>query len=154
MSARQLDRRTALVTGGSRGIGRAACLRLAQSGARIVVNYRSDAEAAAHVVERIEADGGQAIAIQTDVGDRAAVEAMMSQAAEQLGPVDVLVNNAGIWLRGTLLDHRDEDLDAMWQTNVKGVLYATAAAVPAMIERGWGRIINVSSNAGVGTALG
>jgi 3-oxoacyl-[acyl-carrier protein] reductase len=78
---------------------------------------------------------------------------MVERIRDDLGAVDILVNNAGIMLKGTLLDHREDDFDSMWRTNVKGVLYCAAAVAPGMIERGWGRIINVSSNAGVGTAF-
>ena len=143
----------ALVTGGSRGIGRASCLALAASGAAVTVNYRRDDDAAQEVVLTIESDGGEATAIRADVSDREAVEDMFARVHKRFGAVDILVNNAGIWLRGDLLDHRDEDFDAMWKTNVKGVVHCAAAAAPGMIEKGWGRIINVSSNAGIGTAL-
>jgi 3-oxoacyl-[acyl-carrier protein] reductase len=143
----------ALVTGGSRGIGRASCLRLAEAGTAVAVNYHRNREAADEVVAEIEARGGRAVAEQADVSDRAAVEAMVERVRTDLGAVDILVNNAGIMLSGTLLDHREDDFDAMWRTNVKGVLYCAAAVAPGMIELGWGRVINVSSNAGIGTAL-
>ena len=153
MTTKPLAGKVALVTGGSRGIGRAACLRLAASGAAVAVNYRARADAAREVVDAIEAAGGRAVAVEADVADRDAVRRMLQQATEKLGPVDVLVNNAGLLRSGSLLQYDDADLDAMWGTNVKGVLHATAAVAPAMIERGWGRVINVASAAGIGTAL-
>lgn len=153
MALERLDGHVALVTGGSRGIGRATCLRLAEAGASVAVNYRQQRDAAREVVGRIEAGGGRALALQADVADRAAVEAMASRVRDELGTVDILVNNAGIMRRGTLLDHREEDFEGMWRTNVEGVVHCAAAVAPGMIDRGWGRVINVSSNAGVGTAL-
>ena len=149
----QLDGHVALVTGGSRGIGRAVCIRLAAAGAAVAVNYLRDEDAAAEVVNRILEDGGRAVAARADVGDRAAVEGTVQRVRETLGTVDIVVNNAGIWRVGTVLEYEEDDLDAMWRTNVKGALHATAVVAPGMIERGWGRIVNVSSNAGVGTGM-
>ena len=153
MTTKPLAEKVALVTGGSRGIGRAACLRLAGSGAAVAVNYRARADAAREVVSAIEAAGGRAAATEADVADRAAVARMVEEITGKLGPIDVLVNNAGVLRPGSLLQYRDADLDLMWSTNVKGVLHATAAVAPGMIERAWGRVINVASAAGVGTAL-
>jgi 3-oxoacyl-[acyl-carrier protein] reductase len=153
MTLAELEGHVALVTGGSRGIGRAICLRLAEAGAAVGVNYYQNGKAADEIVGRIGAEGGRSLAFQADVCDRAAVEAMLDRVREDLGTVDILVNNAGIMRSGRLLDYREEDFDAMWHTNVKGVLYCAAAVAPGMIDLGWGRVINVSSNAGVGTAL-
>jgi 3-oxoacyl-[acyl-carrier protein] reductase len=153
MTTQSLAGKVALVTGGSRGIGRAICLRLAQAGAAVAVNYHSRADAAAEVVRGIESVGGQALAIAGDVGDRSAAARMVERAAADLGPVDVLINNAGLLFPGSLLHYDDAELDAMWRTNVKGILHCTAAVAPSMTQRGWGRVINVASNAGVGTAL-
>jgi 3-oxoacyl-[acyl-carrier protein] reductase len=153
MASQTLSGRVALVTGGSRGIGRAACLRLAASGAAVAVNYRAAADAAQEVVAAIRSNGGRATAVEADVGDRAAVAAMVERVANELGAVDVLVNNAGVLHAGTLLSYDDAQLEAMWRTNVKGILHTTAAAAPAMIANGWGRVINIASAAGVGTAL-
>jgi 3-oxoacyl-[acyl-carrier protein] reductase len=126
---------------------------LAEAGAAVAVNYQQNREAADELVARIEAKGGRALAFQADVSERAAVEAMLGRVREDLGTVDILINNAGIMRSGRLLDYREEDFDAMWRTNVKGVLYCAAAVAPGMIDLGWGRVINVSSNAGIGTAL-
>ena len=153
MASQALRGRVALVTGGSRGIGRAACLRLAASGAGVAVNYRANADAAREVVSAIRADGGRAAAVEADVGDRDAVAAMLEHVTGELGTVDVLVNNAGVLFPGTLLSYDEAQLDAMWRTNVKGILHTTAAVAPGMIAKGWGRVINVASNAGIGTAL-
>ena len=145
--------RVALVTGGSRGIGRAAALRLASDGAAVAVNYNSKAAAAEEVVEQIVSAGGRAVAIQADVADKSAVESMVTRAADELGPIDILVNNAGLLIPGELLDFNEDDLDRMWKTNVKGVIYATRAVIESMSERKWGRVINLSSNAAIGTAM-
>jgi len=153
MTTPKLEGKVALVTGGSRGIGRAACLRLAAAGAAVAVNYRSGASAAREVADAIGDAGGRAMTVEADVGDRAAVAAMVERIAAELGPVDVLVNNAGLLFSGSLLSYEEAQLDAMWRTNVKGILHTTAEAAPGMIAKGWGRVINVGSAAGVGTAL-
>ena len=145
-----LQGKTAIVTGGSRGIGRAVCLELASRGARVAVNFRSDHDAAQEVTRGI---GTNALAIQADVSDRAAVKAMVARTEAELGAPDILVNNAGLLYPGSLLDYDEEQFDRMWRTNVKGVLYCCEAVAPGMIERGWGRIVNLSSNAAIGTAL-
>jgi 3-oxoacyl-[acyl-carrier protein] reductase len=153
MTTQSLAGKVALVTGGSRGIGRAVCMRLAAAGAKVAVNYHSRADAAAQVTSAIEKAGGRALAIESDVGDRAAVTIMVERVATELGPVEVLVNNAGLLFSGSLLDYDDAELEAMWRINVKGILHCTAAVAPSMMERGWGRVINVGSAAGIGTAL-
>ncbi len=153
MTTQTLAGKVALVTGGSRGIGRAACLKLAAAGAAVAVNYHSRADAAAEVVEAIREAGGRALAVEADVADRAAVALMVERVTAELGPIEVLINNAGLLFSGSLLDYDDAQLDAMWRTNVKGILHSTAAVAPSMIERGWGRVVNVGSAAGVGTAL-
>ena len=145
--------RVALVTGGSRGIGRAIALELAACGASVAVNYHSRVHAADEVVSRIREAGGGAIALAADVADKGKVEQMVERCAAELGPVDILVNNAGLLFPGQLLDHDEVEFDQMWQTNVKGLVYATAAVAPGMVERDWGRIVNISSNAAVGTAM-
>lgn len=145
--------RVALVTGASRGIGRAIAKGLAADGAAVAVNYRTNAEAARQTAGEIQGDGGRAITVQADVADKSAVEAMVVQVTKELGPIDILVNNAGLLIPGELLDYKEEDLDRMWGTNVKGVLHCTGAVVPSMIARKYGRIINLSSNAAMGTAF-
>jgi 3-oxoacyl-[acyl-carrier protein] reductase len=153
MEMLQLQGRVALVTGASRGIGRATALRLAEQGAAVGVNYRSHADAAHDVVEQIRQLGGCAVALQADVADPAAVEKMAAAAQAELGPVDILVNNAGLLFRGDLLSYENKEFDQMWQVNVKGILHVTAAVAPSMIERKYGRIINLSSIAALGTSF-
>ncbi len=153
MDPSRLQGRVALVTGASRGIGRAVALRLAGEGAAVAVNYHSHPAEAEAVVAEICSGGGKAAALRADIADRAAVKAMVEEAAGRLGPIDILVNNAGLLYTGDLLDYNDAEFDRMWQVNVKGVLHVTAAVAPAMIERRYGRVINVSSIAALGTAL-
>ena len=152
MDPERIKGRVALVTGGSRGIGKAVALRLAAEGAAVAVNYQRQAEAAQEVVRQIEEGGGRALAVEADVGDRAAAAAMVEMTIKHLGSLDILVNNAGLLASGTLLDYDEDAFDRMWRTNVKGALNVTAAAAPGMIERKYGRVINLSSIAAIGTA--
>ena len=145
--------KTAVVTGGSRGIGRAICLELASRGASVAVNYRQQAEAAEGVTRAITENGGLALAMQADVSVKSDVTGMIERVARELGGPDILVNNAGLLYRSQLLDYDEDEFDRMWRTNVKGVLYCSEVAAPRMIERGWGRIVNLASNAAIGTAL-
>ena len=145
--------KTAIVTGGSRGIGRAICLELAGRGANVAVNYRRMAHSAKEVAAGVRALGGSALAVEADVADQRAVGEMVAEVAAELGQPDILVNNAGIFYRGELLDHNDDEFDRMWRVNVKGVVYCSAAAAPGMKGRGWGRIVNLASNAAIGTAM-
>lgn len=147
-----LQGQTALVTGGSRGLGRAIALRLARDGAAVCVNYRSRADEAQAVVDEIRRAGGRAIAGRADVGDPEQVQAMVERAAAELGPVAILVNNAGVSVRATLESFDPAKFEQMRRTNVDGVVHAARAVAPAMKERRYGRIINISSIAGHGTA--
>ena len=153
MDSDRLKGRVALITGGSRGIGRATALKFAQEGAAVMVNYQQQAEAASEVVEQIGASGGRALALQADVGEPAAVDEMLQRSVREVGPIDILVNNAGVLYRGDLLSYKEDELDLMWRTNVKGLIHCTAAVVPSMKEKQFGRIINLSSIAALGTAL-
>jgi 3-oxoacyl-[acyl-carrier protein] reductase len=143
----------ALVTGGARGIGRATALLLAKRGAATCVNYAAHADAAEALVAEIIAAGGRAIAAQADVVDAAALEAMVARTEEELGPVTILVNNAGISWRGTLDTYDPEQVARMRRVNVEGVINSTRAVTQGMRERRYGRIVNVSSIAAIGTAL-
>jgi 3-oxoacyl-[acyl-carrier protein] reductase len=145
--------RTALVTGGSRGIGRAIALELARQGCAVAVNYRSNAEAADQTAAAIRATGGKAISVAADVADSSQTKRMVEHVRAELGPVDILVNNAGLLYASYLLDYQESEFDQMWNTNVKGTVHCAAAVAPSMIERGWGRIINLSSNAAIGTSM-
>ncbi|HEU4318922.1 MAG TPA: 3-oxoacyl-[acyl-carrier-protein] reductase [Acidimicrobiia bacterium] len=141
--------RTALVTGGSRGIGRAMSLALASSGHQVAVNYSSNAAAAEEVVASIESTGGRAIAVQADVSDEAAVTAMFEIVTGQLGAPLVLVNNAGITRDQLLLRMSVEDFDAVIATNLRSVFLCTKAALRAMLRSRWGRVISIASVAGI-----
>ncbi|MGQ9543238.1 MAG: SDR family NAD(P)-dependent oxidoreductase [Candidatus Bathyarchaeia archaeon] len=150
----KLEDRVAIVTGASRGIGRAIALALAHEGAKVVVNYRREESKAREVVEQIKQFGGSALAFQADVGDRRSVEMMVAEVMKEFGRIDILVNNAGVSLgAGSLLGFNEEEYDLMWQVNVKGMLYCTRAVAPHMIQRRYGKIVNIASIAGLGTAL-
>jgi len=142
-------RRTALVTGASRGIGRAAAIALGAAGFAVCVNYRAQEEAAQEVARTIRAADGEATAIQADVSKREEVEALFRQIAEQLGPPAVLVNNAGITRDMLLLRLSEDDWDAVLDTNLRGAYLCTKVALRFMLKARWGRIINVSSVVGL-----
>ncbi len=141
--------RVALVTGGSRGIGRAICERLAADGYRVAVNYASRADAADEVVGNIVAAGGVAFAVGADVGDAEAVEAMFVAVEAELGPVEVLVNNAGITRDGLLMRMSESDWDDVIATNLSSVFLCTKRALKGMVRARWGRIVSVSSVSGI-----
>jgi NAD(P)-dependent dehydrogenase (short-subunit alcohol dehydrogenase family) len=143
----------ALVTGGARGIGRATAWRLAQHGAVVCVNYAAHADAAQELVAEITGAGGRAIAAVADVADAAAVEAMVARTEKELGPLTILINDAGISWRGTLDDYDAEQVARMRRINVEGVIHATRAVIDGMRQRRYGRIVNVSSIAALGTGL-
>ncbi len=145
-----LDQRIALVTGASRGIGKAVALMLARAGADVAVNYHERAEEARAVVEAIRALGRRAIAIGADVSSAAAVAAMTQAIAGQLGPVDILVNNAGIGLIRSIDALTEAEFDATLAVNLKSVFLCTQAVLPHMRARRWGRIVNISSGAARG----
>jgi 3-oxoacyl-[acyl-carrier protein] reductase len=145
-----LNNRVALVTGGSRGIGRAIAVSLAEAGASIAVNYRDKAAEARNVAETIRGAGGRAMAIGADVSLAAEVAAMMAAVERDLGPVDVLINNAGIGLVRTVDDLTEDDFDRTIAVNLKSVFLCTQAVVPGMRARKWGRIVNISSGAARG----
>jgi len=143
----------AVVTGGARGLGRATARLLAQRGAAVCVNYAARADAAEALVAEITAAGGRAIAVAADVADPAAVEAMVARTEAKLGPVTILVNNAGMAWQGTLDTYDEEQVARMRQVNVDGVIHATRAVIGTMRTRRYGRIVNVASIAAIGTAL-
>ncbi|MDA4114694.1 MAG: glucose 1-dehydrogenase [Thaumarchaeota archaeon] len=149
----RLEGKVALITGSSRGIGRATAQLFAEEGAKICVNYNNAEEEAANVVRGIEGSGGEAMAIRADVANEKEVIAMVEAAIRRFGRIDVLVNNAGIMMRGDLFDVKSEDLDAMFGVNVKGVIYCTREVGRHMLEQKYGKVVNVGSNAGLGTAF-
>lgn len=140
-----LDGAVAVVTGGSRGIGRAVCLALAASGARVVVGYHSRADAAEEVVAAIAAHGGTAVAAAADVSVAAEADALMGLARERFGRVDILVNNAGLTRDGLLLRMRDEDWHAVIRADLDGAFFCLRAAAKIMLRQRSGRIVNVAS---------
>jgi 3-oxoacyl-[acyl-carrier protein] reductase len=143
----------AIVTGASRGIGRAIACRLATHGAAICVNYATRKDEAEAVVAEIAGAGGQAIAVQADVADAGAVARMTTRAEAELGPVSILVNNAGVSVTGTLETYDPVAMERMRRINVDGVIHTIRAVAAGMRRRGYGRIINIASNAAIGTAL-
>ncbi len=142
--------RVALVTGGSRGIGRAVAVALAEAGAAVAVNYRERADAAAEVVADIARTGGRAVAVGADVSVAAEVAAMVARVEAELGPVDVLVNNAGVAIARGLDDLTEADFDRTIAFNLKSAFLCTQAVLPGMRARRWGRIVNISSGAARG----
>jgi 3-oxoacyl-[acyl-carrier protein] reductase len=145
-----LKGRVALVTGGSRGIGRAIAVSLADAGAAVAVNYLEKAGDAKQVAETIRGRGGKATAVGADVSQGAAVKGMVAAVERELGPIDVLVNNAGLGLVRTLDDLTEEDFDRTIAVNLKSVFLCTQAVIPGMRARKWGRIVNISSGAARG----
>jgi 3-oxoacyl-[acyl-carrier protein] reductase len=145
-----LNGHTALVTGGSRGIGAAIAIALAEAGAAVAVNYRERGEDAGAVAARIKSMGGRAIAIAADVSQAAGVASMVDQAASALGPIDILVNNAGIAIVRGIDDLSESDFDQTITVNLKSAFLCTQAVLPAMRTRKWGRIVNISSGAARG----
>ena len=143
-----LDGKIALVTGGSRGIGRAIALRLAEEGAKVAINYAGNQTAAEEVKAIIEQHGGTAMIVQTDVSDSAAAAEMVARVHEELGGLDILVNNAGITRDTLLVRMKDEDFDAVINTNLKGIYACTKAAAKFMTKQRSGRIVNLSSVVG------
>jgi len=145
--------KTALVTGASRGIGRAIAQRLAREGAAVALNYRIRAGEADELAAVIRAAGGRALTVQADVADRAAVDAMIERIGRELGPVDILINNAGKLARGDLGDFDFSEMEPMRRVNVDGLVHVTRAVVGGMKQRHSGRIVNLTSIAAHGTAL-
>lgn len=144
-----LDGKAALVTGGSRGIGRAICLELGRRGARVAVNYRSNAELAEQVAAEIRGMGPDAFAVGGDVAKADDAAAMVKATVDRFGGLDILVNNAGITRDGLLMRMSDDDWDAVHQTNLRGAFLVTRAAMRPMLRARGGRIINITSVVGV-----
>lgn len=141
--------KTAVVTGASRGIGRAIALKLAQDGANVVVNYSGSQAKAEEVVAEIKALGQQAIAVQANVADADEVKALMGAAMDAFGSIDILVNNAGITRDNLLMRMKEDEWDSVMDTNLKGVFLCTKAVARQMMKQRAGRIINVASIVGV-----
>ncbi|GAB4113044.1 MAG: 3-oxoacyl-[acyl-carrier-protein] reductase [Roseiflexaceae bacterium] len=144
-----LSDRVALVTGGSRGIGRAIALSLAAAGAAIAINYKGNQAAADDVVAAISAQGGQALAVQADVAVGEDVERLFKAVGERFGKLDILVNNAGITRDTLLLRMKEADFDAVLDTNLRGAYLCSRAALRPLMKSKHGRIINISSVVGL-----
>ncbi|MEK7219653.1 MAG: SDR family NAD(P)-dependent oxidoreductase, partial [candidate division NC10 bacterium] len=143
----KLEGQVALVTGGSRSIGRAVALAFAREGAAVAVNYVSHAEEAQSAVREIEKQGRRALAVRADTSQRAQVQAMVDEVTTRLGPIDILVNNAGVQKRVFFLELDEADWDWMLGVNLKGYFLVGQAVAARMKARGRGKIINVSSEA-------
>ena len=150
MTTAILQNRTALVTGGSRGIGAAIVRSLAQAGAAVAINYRERAGEADALVKSIDEIGGRAIAIAADVSQSDAVAQMVKRVDSDLGPIDILINNAGIAITRGVDDLSEADFDQTIAVNLKSVFLCTQAVLPMMRSKGWGRIVNISSGAARG----
>ena len=144
-----LEGKVALVTGASRGIGRAIALELAACGAVIAVNYRAGAEAAEAVVKAIETSGGRARAIQADVSEGADIDRLVKATTDEFGSLDILVNNAGITRDNLLMRMKDDEWDAVLDTNLRGAYLLTKAVLRPMMRARWGRSITVTSVVGL-----
>jgi 3-oxoacyl-[acyl-carrier protein] reductase len=144
---------TALVTGASRGLGREIARQLAQEGASVCVNYVARAAEADSLVGEIRATGVRAIAVQADVGEPGQIARMMEEVTREFGPISLLGNNAGVVFRATLETFEPANMERMRRTNVDGLIHITRAVVPGMKERRYGRIVNLSSIAALGTSL-
>lgn len=146
-----LDGKVAIVTGSSRGIGRATALRFAREGAKVVCNYVAHGDKAEEVVDQIRSFGGEAIAIKADVASRDDARRLVEMTVDNFGRLDILVNNAGILIRGGIFDDVSI-LDRLMDVNVKGIINCSSIAAKVMMKQKSGRIINVSSIAGMGTS--
>ena len=144
-----MSEKTAIVTGGSRGIGRAVCLELARQGTNVVLCYAGNAEKAEQTAAQCEALGVKALAVRCDVADAADVKALVDTAIRAFGRIDILVNNAGITRDGLLMMMKEEDFDAVLDTNLKGAFLCLKAVSRAMMKQRYGRIVNLSSVVGL-----
>lgn len=149
MTDRRLEGRAAIVTGASRGIGRAIAERFAAEGASVLIDYHTDAAAAQEVADGITARGGRALPFRADVSSAAGAEALVRAARDAFGRVDVLVNNAGVHVAKPFLETTEEDWERTIAVNLTGPWRTSKAVVPVMLEQGGGTIINMSSNSGL-----
>jgi 3-oxoacyl-[acyl-carrier protein] reductase len=145
-----IEGKIAVVTGSSRGIGRAIALRLAAEGATVVVNYRNDEAAARGVVDQIEANGGESIAVQADVSQTTEAQALIDAAKAAFGRIDILVNNAGTTRDTLIMRMSEEEWDIVIDTNLKGTFNCIKAVTRQMMRQREGRIVNITSIAGIG----
>lgn len=149
MEQKELEGRVSLVTGASRGLGKAIALKLAALGSKVAVNYLASDEAASEVVAEIEEMGGEAMPVRADIADSKAVKLMTRQVVDRWQQIDILVNNAGIVRNNLLLRMPDEDWDEVLNVNLRGAYLCTKFALRSMMNQNWGRIINIASVAGL-----
>ena len=149
----RLENKIALITGASRGLGRAMAVRFAEEGASLALNYMKNQELAEEICHRVVSSGGRAICVEADVSDRVQVNQMVETVLRQFRQIDILINNAGISIPSTLLQASWQDLDRMIDVNLKGVIHCTRAVAGDMIQRRYGRIVNLASIAGLGTSF-
>jgi 3-oxoacyl-[acyl-carrier protein] reductase len=154
MASKELDGKISLVTGASRGIGRAIALKLSSLGSKVAINHIApEKDNAAKVVEEITSQGGEAMPVEADIRNSEAVKAMVQTVTDQFGKIDILVNNAGITRDNLLLRMSDEAWDDVINTNLRGAYLCTKFALRSMMKQQWGRIISMSSISGIiGTA--
>ncbi|MBQ0058372.1 MAG: 3-oxoacyl-[acyl-carrier-protein] reductase [Lachnospiraceae bacterium] len=145
----KLQNKTALVTGGSRGIGRAICIRMAQEGANVIINYTADEKGAVDTAKECQSFGVKTLVYQADVSDHDQVKALFEEAMKLTGKIDICVCNAGITKDARLIKMSDEAFDQVLDVNLKGVYYCMREAAPIMMEQGSGRIIAISSIMGM-----
>ena len=145
--------KVAVVTGSSRGIGRSVALALARGGCAVTIVYRNSRDEADEVVNSIRQMGGKAIAVKCDVSKREEVENMFTATVKAFNKVDILVNNAGVGFVASLLETTDEIWNKNMEVNLRGVFLCTQIAARYMVERGYGKIVNISSNSGFGIAM-
>ncbi len=148
MTEQTLKDRVAVVTGASRGIGRAIALELARRGASVVVNYQKSAQAAEEVVRQIEAEGGKAVVFRADVSNFLQAQGLIKFAQDTFGGIDILVNNAGITRDTLVMMMSEDDWDVVQATNLKSTFNCSKAAVKTMMRKRYGRIVNIASVAG------
>ncbi len=149
--AERLEGKVALVTGASRGIGRAIALRFAAEGASVAVHYRANTEMAESVCQEIAAAGGTAVPVQGDVGDADAIPDFVEAVHDRFQRIDILVNNAGIFLPSSFAEVSLDNFERLMRVNVFGLVGVTRAVIPGMIERRYGKIVNLASIAALGT---
>lgn len=148
-----LKDRVALITGGSRGIGRATALAMAREGGKVVINYHESKREAQEAALKIREMGGHCLIHKADVANQSEVKDMIEEVLDRFDSIDILVNNAGVLIDGGFLTEFDiSEFEPMWEVNVKGVIYASRLVAPIFIEQNYGKIVNIASVAGIGTA--
>jgi len=149
MSEQRLEGRVAIVTGSSRGIGKAIALRFADEGAKVVINWVGSERAASEVVDEIKKKGKEALSVRADVSRLDEVKSLVHSTVDRFGQIDVLVNNAGVMITKGVLDTSEDDWDRTIDVNLKGAYLCSKEVAPIMMAQKFGRIVNISSNSGL-----